>query len=109
MYVLKYSISNEQRYISQTTKMFLNLLWKRKTIWNYYYRNKKKLFNCILLKEKNDLKIESTLIVSVLDFSQSSSIKRHIQYVTNLKNLEDLNFVISYFVIKIWNKHSNTV
>ena len=52
------------------------------------------------MEEKNNLKLKSTLIVNVLYFSQSSSIKRHRQYVTNL-NLEDLNFVISYFAVKI--------
>ena len=56
--------------------------------------------NLFVMKEKNNLNLKSTLIVNVLDFSQSSSIKRHIQYETNL-NLKDLHFVISYFAFKI--------
>ena len=80
MYDLKYFKSIEQKFMSEITNIYLNLF---------------------VMKEKNNLNLKSTLIVNVLDFSQSSSIKRHIQYVTNLKNLEDLNFVISYFAIKI--------
>ena len=49
---------------------------------------KKNLFNCILLKEKKNSKLKSTLVVNALDFGQRSSIKRHIHYVTNL-NLKD--------------------
>ena len=52
------------------------------------------------MEEENYSKLKSILIVNVLDFSQSSSIKRHIQYETNL-NLKDLHFVISYFAFKI--------
>ena len=51
------------------------------------------------MDEKNNLILKSILIVNVLDFSQSSSIKRHIHYVINL-DLKDLNFVISYFALK---------
>ena len=59
------------------------------------------------MEEENNSKLKKTLIVNVLDFSQNSSIKRHLQYVTNL-NLKDLNFVISYFAVKLKKKHSNT-
>ena len=52
------------------------------------------------MEEENNQKLKSTLIVNVLDFSQSSSIKRHIHYVTKL-DVEDFNFVISYFAFKI--------
>ena len=62
MYDLKYFKSIEQKFMSEITNIYLNLF---------------------VMKEKNNLNLKSTLIVNVLDFSQNSSIKRHIQYVTN--------------------------